>query len=97
MVLAETNEITLDVLPQEILGKYPQKESLISESDLIEVSASLDFKDAKKEFERKYIEKCLDQTSGNITQAATILGIHRQSLQHKIKELGLTKKFILND
>ena len=97
VVLAETDEITLDVLPQEILGKYPQKESLVSESDLIEVSASLDFKDAKKEFERKYIEKCLDQTSGNITQAAAMLGIHRQSLQHKIKELGLTKKFILND
>jgi DNA-binding NtrC family response regulator len=97
VVLAETDEITLDVLPQEIPGKYPQKESLIPESDLIEISASLDFKDAKKEFERKYIEKCLDQTSGNITQAAAILGIHRQSLQHKIKELGLTKKFILND
>lgn len=97
VVLAEADEITLDILPQEILGKYRQKESLISDTDLIEVSALLDFKDAKKEFERKYVEKCLDQTSGNITQAAAILGIHRQSLQHKIKELGLTKKFILSD
>ena len=97
VVLAEADEITLDVLPQEILGKYEQKESLFSNADLIEVSVALDFKDAKKEFERKYIEKCLDQTSGNITQAAAILGIHRQSLQHKIKELGLTKKFILSD
>jgi DNA-binding NtrC family response regulator len=97
VVLAETDEITLDVLPQEILGKISQKEELASESDLIGVSASLDYKDAKKEFERKYIEKCLDRTSGNITQAAAILGIHRQSLQHKIRELGLTKKFISND
>lgn len=97
VVLSETDEITLDVLPQEILGKYPPKESLEPESDLISISASLEFKDAKKEFERRYIEKCLESTSGNITQAASILGIHRQSLQHKIKELGLTKKFILSD
>lgn len=97
VVLSEAGEITLDVLPQEILRKSPQKNDLEASDDTINVSASLDFKDAKREFERRYIEKCLDQTSGNITQAAAMLGMHRQSLQHKIKELGLTKKFISSD
>jgi DNA-binding NtrC family response regulator len=54
----------------------------------------LGFKEAKRDFEKKYIERCLEQTSGNITQAAALLDMHRQSLQHKIKELGLTKKFV---
>jgi DNA-binding NtrC family response regulator len=97
VVLSETGEITLDMLPQEILHKSPQKNDLDEAQDLIGVSASLEFKDAKREFERKYIEKCLNQTSGNITQAAAMLGMHRQSLQHKIKELGLTKKFLSSD
>jgi DNA-binding NtrC family response regulator len=99
VVLAESNEITLDVLPDEIIRKhqrYKENEDSSGESsdDSIQISLSLDFKDAKREFERKFIEKCLDSTSGNITQAAGLLGMHRQSLQHKIKELGLAKKFI---
>src|SRR6185503_13209260 len=81
IVLSEIGEITLDVLPQEILRKSSQKNDLEISADIINISASLDFKEAKREFERKYIERCLDQTSGNITQAASILGMHRQSLQ----------------
>lgn len=94
VVLTEGSEITLEALPQEIPSKSSQQRDLVDPSDSITVPASLDFKDAKREFERKYIEMCLEQTGGNITKSATILGVHRQSLQHKIRELGLTKKFI---
>ncbi|MEN3333826.1 MAG: hypothetical protein V7641_3191 [Blastocatellia bacterium] len=97
VVLAENEQITLDVLPQEILGKsLKSKEAEIS-NDSIVVTVGDDFKDARKEFERRYIEKCLERSSGNITRAAAILGIHRQSLQQKIKELGLTKRFTLSE
>lgn len=94
VVLAEEEEITLKDLPKEILAKISKnKESEVSSSDTAEL-LSMEFQEAKKAFERLYIERCLDQTSGNITQAAALLNMHRQSLQHKIKELGLTKKFI---
>jgi DNA-binding NtrC family response regulator len=106
VVLAENGEITLNVLADDIL-KNNRRDVLASEaavsgrgaqeatgSDLPE---NLTLKDAKREFERKFIEKCLDQTSGNITQAAALLGIHRQSLQQKLKELGLTKRFVLTE
>jgi DNA-binding NtrC family response regulator len=93
VIMSENEEITLDALPKEMLAKCPTNNAPTLEGESINIPLSLDFKEAKKEFERKYIEKCLDQTSGNITQAATMLGMHRQSLQHKIKELGLTKKF----
>lgn len=97
VVLTEGEEITLDVLPQEITAKQLQEEVILDPTDGINIPLSLNFKDAKREFERKYIERCLESTSGNITQAAAMLGMHRQSLQHKIKELGLTKRFISTD
>ncbi|HWP42646.1 MAG TPA: sigma-54 dependent transcriptional regulator, partial [Blastocatellia bacterium] len=99
VVLAEGDEITLDGLPEEITRKQQEDKAIArsddaEDQDSINIPLSLGFKDAKREFERRFIERCLDSTSGNITQAASMLGMHRQSLQHKIKELGLTKRFI---
>jgi DNA-binding NtrC family response regulator len=96
VVLADNDEITLRELPEEIHGGG-QTEQQISpparSGEGVLVPLSLDFRDARREFERLYIEKCLERANGNITQAASSLGMHRQSLQHKIKELGLTKRF----
>ena len=38
------------------------------------------------------IQKALEQTGGNVTQAARHLRISRKSLQTKMKELGLRDK-----
>jgi DNA-binding NtrC family response regulator len=97
IVLTEKEEITLDVLPEEITSKKREIKDLDDSRDSINVSSELEFREAKREFERRYIEKCLERTGGNITQAAGVLGMHRQSLQHKIKELGLSKKFVSED
>ena len=94
VVLAESEEITLKDLPQEILSKTKNNKSKQDDNLSSETLFLLEFQEAKRAFERSYIERCLNQTSGNITQAAAMLKMHRQSLQHKIKELGLTKKFI---
>ncbi len=42
--------------------------------------------------ERELIVKALDETHGNVTQAARLLKISRKSLQMKMKELGLRDK-----
>src|SRR6185295_9314087 len=97
VVLTEDEQITLDVLPKEILGKPLKSKDPEASGDSIIVNLGDDFREARKEFERKYIEKCLERSSGNITRAAALLGIHRQSLQQKIKELGLTKRFTLSE
>ncbi len=97
VVLADNGQITLEVLPQDILVKSLKLKEIEMTNDSIVVNVAEDFKNARKEFERKYIEKCLERSSGNITRAAAILGIHRQSLQQKIKELGLTKRFTLSE
>ncbi len=89
------DEITLENLPDEIRcdSKKPGKLEPIAQSD--ENLKIVGLKEARKGFEAAYIEKCLEATQGNITKAAQLLGLHRQSLQQKIRELGLTKKFFL--
>jgi DNA-binding NtrC family response regulator len=42
--------------------------------------------------ERELIQRALDETGGNVTQAARKLQISRKSLQTKMKELGLRDK-----
>ena len=96
VVFADTEEITGEALPEEILSSAVADQPS-GESTGITVPHTIDFKSAKKEFERRYIERSLEQSGGNVTRAAEILGMHRQSLQHKIKELGLSKKFVLDD
>lgn len=46
-------------------------------------------KQATVEIELDLIVKGLDETNGNVTKAAAILGISRKGLQNKMKELGL--------
>jgi two-component system response regulator AtoC/two-component system nitrogen regulation response regulator NtrX len=49
-------------------------------------------KAAIEEFERGFITEKLQEFGGNISQTARALGMHRQSLQHKLKELGISAK-----
>ncbi|MEO8436043.1 MAG: sigma-54 dependent transcriptional regulator [Pyrinomonadaceae bacterium] len=53
-----------------------------------------DFRNDRREFERRYIARCLDESGGNVTRAAALLGMHRQSLQHKLRELGLGRRYV---
>jgi DNA-binding NtrC family response regulator len=98
VVLSDRAEIAPEALPEEILsGQGRGRPTTDLKADRIAEYRSLDFRTAKKEFERQFVEDTLDQTGGNVTRAAARLGMHRQSLQHKIKELGLTKRFVSDD
>jgi DNA-binding NtrC family response regulator len=96
VVLAEGQEITVNALPSDIIDNFRKEREYKPGSDGPSLY-NLEFQEAKREFERKYIKQCLERTSGNITQAAALLGMHRQSLQHKLKELKIAKKFLLDD
>ncbi len=58
-----------------------------------EVSTELPFRDAKRSvvenFERSYLIQALRAHGGNISRTAESIGMVRQSLQQKIRELGL--------
>jgi len=45
-----------------------------------------------QDVEREHIRKVLEMTNWNVSRAAEILGVHRNTLSLKIKEYGLEKR-----
>ncbi len=50
-----------------------------------------DYRDAKKAFETEFLARKLRDHGGNVTRTAASIGMERQSLQEKIKKLGLSR------
>jgi DNA-binding NtrC family response regulator len=48
-----------------------------------------DYREARRQFEMAYIKGKLREHGGNITRTAAAIGLHRQSLQEKLRELGI--------
>jgi len=98
MILSEGEEVSAKDLPEEIGGGgRVQKEAAAPapvEAGALAVPFTSDFREDRREFERRYIARCLEETGGNVTRAAGILGMHRQSLQHKLRELGLARRYV---
>jgi len=93
-IMSEGNELNAIEL-----GDQPSSKPFI---DVLETPANgslsvpytSDFRDDRREFERRYIARCLEESGGNVTRAASVLGMHRQSLQHKLRELGLGRRYV---
>jgi DNA-binding NtrC family response regulator len=78
-------------LPQEVRGAAPREED--SGAGLT-WDPEDDFQTAKKKvidrFEKAILTEALREHGGNISQAARKLGLHRQNLQQKLHELGIS-------
>jgi DNA-binding NtrC family response regulator len=48
-----------------------------------------DYREARRQFEIAFIKGKLREHDGNITKTAAAIGLHRQSLQEKLRELGI--------
>jgi DNA-binding NtrC family response regulator len=95
-IMADGDEVTAKDLPDEITAGT-SKNSIVedeAESDGLRVPFTADFREDRREFERRYITRCLEHTQGNVTRAAEILDMHRQSLQHKLRQLGLGRRYV---
>jgi DNA-binding NtrC family response regulator len=86
----ELNAIEVDGQAQ----KAVVSSSELSANGNLVVPYTNDFRDDRREFERRYIARCLEEANGNVTRAASVLGMHRQSLQHKLRELGLGRRYV---
>ena len=97
VIMADGDEVTPKDLPDEITAGM-SKSSIVeggdSEIDGLRVPFTADFREDRREFERRYITRCLEHTQGNVTRAAEILDMHRQSLQHKLRQLGLGRRYV---
>jgi DNA-binding NtrC family response regulator len=52
---------------------------------------SSDYREARREWEREYVSRKLREFGGNVTRTAAAIGLERQSLQEKIKALGVLR------
>jgi Fis family transcriptional regulator len=50
------------------------------------------FEDAVCEFEKRFISKILDNNNGNLSKAAKVLRIHRNTLSRKMADLELNRQ-----
>jgi DNA-binding NtrC family response regulator len=97
VIMAEGDEITPRDLPDEITAGMPvsaMTDGTTTENDGLRIPFTADFREDRREFERRYISRCLEHTNGNVTRAAEILDMHRQSLQHKLRQLGLGRRYV---
>jgi two-component system response regulator RegA len=76
-----TKPSSVDLLEQCMLGFMPEEPSISPD----ESGPSL------AKLEREHIERILQDCGGNVTKAAQKLGIHRQSLQRKLKKFPVSK------
>ena len=56
------------------------------------VEKGIRFADAQREFERRFISKVLDSADGNLSKAADVLGLHRNTLSRKMAEYRLKRR-----
>jgi DNA-binding NtrC family response regulator len=97
VIMADGDEIAPKDLPDEITAGISRDgivEDSNAETDGLRVPFTADFREDRREFERRYITRCLEYTQGNVTRAAEILDMHRQSLQHKLRQLGLGRRYV---
>jgi len=50
----------------------------------------LTLSDATQQFQLGYIQRQIDSTNGNMTDAAANMGLHRSNLYRKMKQLGMS-------
>jgi two-component system response regulator PilR (NtrC family) len=83
IALAESDTFTMDLLPDGVLqaptARIPVTEPLTEGQNLDSLL---------EDYERRLIESALDQTAGNRTRAAEVLGVSFRSLRYRLKKYG---------
>jgi two-component system, NtrC family, nitrogen regulation response regulator NtrX len=90
LVLCRGDEIGIADLPEEVAAG----EVLVSKASGDGADVGLgenDFREAKHKFEVAYLTKQLVSHRWNVSRTAATIGLHRQSLQEKLRELGIRR------
>jgi DNA-binding NtrC family response regulator len=55
------------------------------------IDRGIRFEEAQREFERTFIARALTKTNHNVTKAARMTGLHRNTLSRKMSEYKIKK------
>jgi DNA-binding NtrC family response regulator len=90
MVLCRGEEVGASDLPEEVVKGSPVlPKSGAADGDL--GLSEADFREAKRKFEIAYLRRQLAAHRWNISRTAATIGLHRQSLQERLRELGIRR------
>ena len=90
LVLCRGEEIGVSDLPAEVVhGESISHRQSGDEPD--NGIGERDFREAKRKFEVAYLTKQLASHRWNVSRTAATIGLHRQSLQEKLRELGIRR------
>jgi len=90
LVLCRGDEIGVEDLPQEVVSGEAALHKNGGGADENGFDEK-DFREAKRKFEVAYITKQLADHHWNVSRTAATIGLHRQSLQEKLRELGIRR------
>jgi len=88
LVMCRGEEIQIGDLPHEVVSKEPLTQKAGGEDTGM---SERDFREAKRKFEVAWITKELASHRWNVSRTAVTIGLHRQSLQEKLRELGIRR------
>jgi DNA-binding NtrC family response regulator len=90
LVLCRGEEIGVQDLPDEVVNQEaaPHRGSAGGSENGF---GEKDFREAKRKFEVAYLTKQLMDHRWNVSRTAATIGLHRQSLQEKLRELGIRR------
>ena len=58
------------------------------------VARGVHYEDAQREFEKRFVAQVIDRSAGNLSKAADTLGVHRNTLARKIKDLKIKTRAV---
>ena len=90
MVLSRGEELGVNDLPEEVVKGSPILPKSGENHDDHGLGEK-DFREAKRKFEIAYLRRQLAAHRWNISRTAATIGLHRQSLQERLRELGIRR------
>jgi DNA-binding NtrC family response regulator len=90
LVLSRGEEIGASDLPEEVLHGTPVVPKGGVDGEDLGLKEK-DFREAKRKFEIAYLLRQLGVHRWNISRTAATIGLHRQSLQERLRELGIRR------
>jgi DNA-binding NtrC family response regulator len=93
IVLSPHEVIGLQDLPTDLTPSTAVPVGKSVDDARIQHYKQMKYEDARAAFEREYLTSILEDHGGNLSRAAEAMGIHRQTLQYKLKQLGIRRKW----
>ena len=95
VVIAPTDEITVDCLRPEVVNPELAREMIMDSEGVssdIDIARGVNFYEEVRRFEIDMITRALDQTGGHQSRAARLLGLNATTLNSKIKSYNIVPR-----